>query len=76
MLCTLSPSVAHVQESVSVLHFAAAAKRVVQQPKVNEVSGEGGLLRQMQQEIAILRAQLVCLLLLLHPPSCVVLIGC
>ncbi len=54
------PPTVHLHESASALHFASAATRVIQQPQVNEIQGEGAQLKRLQSEIKALRQQLVC----------------
>lgn len=48
------------------LHFANAAKRVTMQPHVNEVVNQKALLRKLRDEVALLRKQLVSMLIKTH----------
>uniref|UniRef100_A0A9J8ANR7 Centromere-associated protein E n=1 Tax=Cyprinus carpio carpio TaxID=630221 RepID=A0A9J8ANR7_CYPCA len=56
IICTITP--ATVDETVSTLQFASAAKRMKNDPHVTEVSDEGALLRRYRNEIVDLRRRL------------------
>ncbi|XP_005168062.1 centromere-associated protein E isoform X1 [Danio rerio] len=56
IICTITP--ATVDETVSTLQFASAAKRMKNDPHVTEVSDEGALLRRYRNEIVDLKRRL------------------
>ncbi|KAG1939269.1 centromere-associated protein E [Pimephales promelas] len=56
IICTITP--ATVDETVSTLQFASAAKRMKNDPHVTEVSDEGALLKRYRNEIVDLRRRL------------------
>ncbi|XP_067298423.1 centromere-associated protein E isoform X2 [Pseudorasbora parva] len=56
IICTITP--AAVDETVSTLQFASAAKRMKNDPHVTEVSDEGALLKRYRNEIVDLRRRL------------------
>ncbi|XP_073698964.1 uncharacterized protein [Garra rufa] len=57
IICTITP--ATVDETVSTLQFASAAKRMKNDPHVTEVSDEGALLRRYRNEIVDLKRRLL-----------------
>ncbi|XP_065110107.1 centromere-associated protein E isoform X2 [Paramisgurnus dabryanus] len=56
IICTVTPVT--VDETVSTLQFASAAKRMKNDPHVTEVSDEGALLRRYRNEIVDLKRRL------------------
>ncbi|XDV14395.1 hypothetical protein PO909_014659, partial [Leuciscus waleckii] len=56
IICTITPVT--VDETVSTLQFASAAKRMKNDPHVTEVSDEGALLKRYRNEIVDLRRRL------------------
>ncbi|KAI1900869.1 hypothetical protein AGOR_G00054290 [Albula goreensis] len=56
IICTITP--ATVEETVSTLQFASAAKRMKNDPHVTEVSDDGALLRRYRNEIVDLKRRL------------------
>ncbi|XP_043104382.1 centromere-associated protein E isoform X1 [Puntigrus tetrazona] len=56
IICTITP--ATVDETVSTLQFASAAKRMKNDPHVTEVSDEGALLKRYRNEIVDLKRRL------------------
>ncbi|KAF7689663.1 centromere-associated protein E isoform X1 [Silurus meridionalis] len=56
IICTITP--ATVDETVSTLQFASAAKRMKNDPHVTEVSDDGALLRRYRNEIVDLKRRL------------------
>ncbi|XP_057188769.1 centromere-associated protein E isoform X2 [Triplophysa rosa] len=56
IICTITPVT--VDETVSTLQFASAAKRMKNDPHVTEVSDEGALLRRYRNEIVDLKRRL------------------
>ena len=59
VICTVSPSVLNVAESLSTLSFAQGLKRVVLRAQKKEVVDPQALIQQYQNEIAELRALLL-----------------
>ncbi|XP_056158064.1 kinesin-like protein KIF3B [Lampris incognitus] len=57
MVATLGPAPQHFDETLTTLRYANRAKNIQNQPRVNE-DPKDALLREFQQEIARLRAQL------------------
>ncbi|XP_066516219.1 centromere-associated protein E isoform X2 [Hoplias malabaricus] len=57
IICTITP--ATVDETVSTLQFASAAKRMKNDPHVTEVSDDGALLRRYRNEIVDLKRRLL-----------------
>jgi centromeric protein E len=58
IVCTITPAVCHVEETLSTLKFANRAKRIRNQPMVNEVLDDKAMLRRCQREIEELRRRL------------------
>lgn len=58
VVCTVAPTASHIDNTRSTLHFAAAAKRVTNTPRVNRVMDSKALIRGLHVEIAHLRAKL------------------
>jgi len=58
IVCTISPSVEHIDESHNTLKFATRAKRIKQQASVKEVVDESTLLEQYREEIESLKQRL------------------
>ncbi|XP_030641093.1 centromere-associated protein E [Chanos chanos] len=56
IICTITP--ATVEETLSTLQFASAAKRMKNDPHVTEVSDDGALLRRYRNEISDLKRRL------------------
>ncbi|KPP73024.1 hypothetical protein Z043_107927, partial [Scleropages formosus] len=56
IVCTVTPAV--VDETISTLQFASAAKRMKNDPHVTEVSDDGALLRRYRNEIVDLKRRL------------------
>ncbi|XP_064210041.1 centromere-associated protein E isoform X14 [Anguilla rostrata] len=56
IICTITP--ATVEETISTLQFASAAKRMKNDPHVTEVSDDGALLRRYRNEIVDLKRRL------------------
>ena len=57
-ICSISPSISHVEESHNTLKFAIRAKKIQQRAILNEVSDENTLLQEYKEEIDDLRQQL------------------
>ncbi|XP_010896926.3 kinesin-like protein KIF3B [Esox lucius] len=57
MIATLGPSSKHYEESLTTLRYANRAKNIKNKPKINE-DPKDALLREFQEEIARLKAQL------------------
>lgn len=57
MVATLGPAAQHYEETLTTLRYANRAKNIQNQPRVNE-DPKDALLREFQNEIARLRAQL------------------
>jgi len=58
IVCNISPSVSHMEESHNTLKFAARAKKVEQRVVLNQVAEESTLLQSYREEIEDLRQQL------------------
>ena len=58
IVCTISPSLKHIDESHNTLKFATRAKRIKQEATVNEVIDENTLIQQYQEEIVNLKKRL------------------
>jgi centromeric protein E len=58
IICTITPAVCHVEETLSTLKFANRAKRIRNQPMVNELLDDKAMLRRCQREIEELRRRL------------------
>ncbi|XP_067084045.1 centromere-associated protein E [Osmerus mordax] len=56
IICTITP--ATIEETVSTLQFASAAKKMKNDPHVTEVSDEGALLKRYRNEIVDLKRRL------------------
>jgi len=76
VLCCMSPSRMHTEETRSTLKFAASASQVIMKPVVNEVIDQQALLLKLQKELAETRETLVNLQSFVHvstrsfpPPS-------
>nr|XP_032623437.1 kinesin-like protein KIF14 [Chelonoidis abingdonii] len=59
MIATISPTAAHVEETLSTLRYASQARSIVNVVKVNEDSS-AVLIRELKAEIEKLRAALQC----------------
>lgn len=59
VLCCISASRVHTEETRSTLKFAASASQVVMKPVVNEVIDQEQLLAKLQKELAETRATLM-----------------
>ncbi|XP_026880523.2 kinesin family member 3Cb [Electrophorus electricus] len=57
MVATIGPASCHYEETLSTLRFANRAKNIRNRPKINE-DPKDALLREFQEEIARLKAQL------------------
>lgn len=57
IVCTISPALSCVDESNNTMKFAARAKKIKTESKVNEVMDDKTLLRQYREEIDLLRAK-------------------
>ncbi|KAJ3414063.1 hypothetical protein HDV05_007097 [Chytridiales sp. JEL 0842] len=58
IICTITPSVGFLDETISTLKFASRAKTIRNRPEVNEVVSDEALLRRYKKEISSLRTQL------------------
>ncbi|KAL2936487.1 Kinesin-like protein NACK2 [Bienertia sinuspersici] len=58
IICTLSPALSHAEQSRNTLSFATSAKEVTNTTKVNVVVSDQQLVKQLQQEVARLEAEL------------------
>ncbi|XP_057793748.1 kinesin-like protein KIN-7E [Salvia miltiorrhiza] len=58
IICTMSPSHSHVEQSRNTLHFANCAKQVHTNAQVNVVMSEKALVKQLQKELARLESEL------------------
>ncbi|CAO3668969.1 unnamed protein product [Umbelopsis vinacea] len=58
VICTVSPVLSSLEESVNTLKFAERVKLVVTSAKTNEILDEKALLQQYRSEISSLRARL------------------
>ena len=55
MIAAISPSDYNYEETLSTLRYAARAKMIKNQPKINE-DPKDAMLRQMMEEINLLKA--------------------
>ncbi|KAL9325785.1 hypothetical protein ACSQ67_006430 [Phaseolus vulgaris] len=58
IICTISPSLSHVEQTRNTLTFANSAKEVINTARVNMVVSDKTLVRQLQKEIARLEGEL------------------
>ncbi|KAK6152082.1 hypothetical protein DH2020_014717 [Rehmannia glutinosa] len=58
IICTMSPALSHVDQSRNMLLFATSAKEVTNSAKVNMVVEKKQLVKQLQEEVARLEAEL------------------
>ncbi|KAI3443509.1 hypothetical protein Pfo_000174 [Paulownia fortunei] len=58
IICTMSPALSHVEQSRNTLLFATNAKEVTNTAQVNMVVEKKQLVKQLQQEVARLEAEL------------------
>ncbi|GFP85939.1 kinesin-like protein nack1 [Phtheirospermum japonicum] len=58
IICTLSPSRSHVEQSRNTLLFACCAKEVSTNAQVNVVMSDKALVKQLQKEVARLESEL------------------
>ncbi|MCO5581745.1 hypothetical protein L7F22_035634 [Adiantum nelumboides] len=58
IICTMSPSQSHVEQSRNTLFFAMQAKEVINTARVNLVVSNKALVKQLQKEVARLEAEL------------------
>lgn len=58
MICTISPSRNHVEQSRNTLLFASCAKQVTINAQVNVVMSEKALVKQLQKELGRLEGRL------------------
>ncbi|KAJ3276864.1 hypothetical protein HDV01_002919 [Terramyces sp. JEL0728] len=58
IICTITPSLIHMDETLSTLRFASRAKTITNKPRVNEIVPEGTLLKIYKQEINELKKKL------------------
>ncbi|XP_047157827.1 kinesin-like protein KIN-7B [Vigna umbellata] len=58
IICTISPSLSHVEQTRNTLAFANSAKEVINTARVNMVVSDKTLVRQLQKEIARLEGEL------------------
>jgi hypothetical protein len=58
MIAAISPAADNYDETLSTLRYANRAKNIKNKPKINE-DPKDALLRQLQDEINLLRAQLM-----------------
>ena len=58
IICTISPSFKHIEESHNTLKFASRAKRIKQEASITEVIDEQTLLQQYREEIESLKKRL------------------
>ncbi|KAH9619749.1 hypothetical protein KSS87_012385 [Heliosperma pusillum] len=58
IICTLSPALSHVEQSRNTLLFATSAKEVTNTARVNMVVSNHQLVKNLQQEVARLEAEL------------------
>jgi centromeric protein E len=57
IICTLSPALAHVEQSRNTLYFANRAKEVTNNAHVNMVVSDKQLVKHLQKEVARLEAE-------------------
>ncbi|KAJ1402970.1 P-loop containing nucleoside triphosphate hydrolase [Sesbania bispinosa] len=67
IICTISPSLSHVEQTRNTLTFATSAKEVVNTARVNMVVSDKTLVRQLQKEVARLEGELRSPELYSHP---------
>ncbi|KAL6585680.1 Kinesin-like protein nack2 [Orobanche minor] len=58
IICTMSPALSHVDQSRNTLLFATSAKEVTNSAKVNMIVEKKQLVKQLQDEVARLEAEL------------------
>ncbi|XP_027368734.1 kinesin-like protein KIN-7B [Abrus precatorius] len=58
IICTISPSLSHVEQTRNTLAFATSAKEVINTARVNLVVSDKTLVRQLQKEVARLEGEL------------------
>ncbi|KAL0315904.1 UNVERIFIED_CONTAM: Kinesin-like protein NACK2 [Sesamum radiatum] len=58
IICTMSPALSHVEQSRNTLLFATSAKEVTNSARVNMVVEKKQLVKQLQEEVARLEAEL------------------
>ncbi|MED6150544.1 Kinesin-like protein nack2 [Stylosanthes scabra] len=58
IICTISPSLSHVEQTKNTLTFATSAKEVVNNARVNMVVSDKTLVRQLQKEVVRLEGEL------------------
>ncbi|KAJ0032040.1 hypothetical protein Pint_13577 [Pistacia integerrima] len=58
IICTISPSLSHVEQTRNTLSFASSAKEVTNNAKVNMVVSDKRLVKHLQKEVARLEAEL------------------
>ncbi|KAG8373871.1 hypothetical protein BUALT_Bualt11G0070400 [Buddleja alternifolia] len=58
IICTMSPALSHVEQSRNTLLFATSAKEVTNSARVNMVVEKKKLVKQLQNEVARLEAEL------------------
>jgi centromeric protein E len=58
IVCTVTPAACHFDETLSTLKFANRAKRIRNQPRVNELLDDKALVRRCQREIDELQRRL------------------
>ncbi|KAK7363351.1 hypothetical protein VNO77_05491 [Canavalia gladiata] len=58
IICTISPSLSHVEQTRNTLAFATSAKEVINTAQVNMVVSDKTLVRQLQKEVARLEGEL------------------
>ena len=58
MISTISPSFDNYEETLSTLRYANRAKNIKNKPTINE-DPKDAMLRQLQEEIELLKAQLM-----------------
>ncbi|RZC85942.1 hypothetical protein C5167_026611 [Papaver somniferum] len=58
IICTMSPALSHLEQSRNTLSFASSAKEVKNTAQVNMVVSEKQLLKNLQNKVALLEAEL------------------
>ncbi|RDY14697.1 Kinesin-like protein KIN-7B, partial [Mucuna pruriens] len=58
IICTISPSLSHVEQTRNTLAFAISAKEVINTARVNMVVSDKTLVKQLQKEVARLEGEL------------------
>ncbi|KAH6797975.1 ATP binding microtubule motor family protein [Perilla frutescens var. hirtella] len=58
IICTISPALSHVEQSRNTLSFATSAKEVTNSAQVNMVVEKKQIVKQLQEEVARLEAEL------------------